>query len=76
MLFRSYTWGCHVLRHVVGGQLDEVSKHPVCDFAYACVSGLNGRHQLFAWCSLISVMSSDLYVRLCSMGVITDLRIF
>lgn len=75
VLLASYTWGCHVLRHVVGGRLDEVSKQPACDLAYACVSGLNGRHQLFAWCSLISVMSADLYVRLCSMGIITDLRI-
>ena len=31
--------------------------------------------QLFAWCSLFSVMFADLYVRLCSMGIITDLRI-
>ena len=76
VLLACYTWGCHVLRHVVGGRMDEVSKSPTCDFAYACVSNLNGRHQLFAWCSLISVMSSDLYVRLCSMGVISDLRIF
>jgi hypothetical protein len=43
--------------------------------AYACVSGLNGRHQLFAWCSLFSVMLSDVYVRLCAMGVLTDPRI-
>ncbi|MSO48373.1 MAG: succinate dehydrogenase [Acidobacteria bacterium] len=76
VLLACYTWGCHVLRHVVGGRLNEVSKSPVCDFAYECVSSLNGRHQLFAWCSLFSVMSSDLYVRLCSMGVITDLKIF
>jgi hypothetical protein len=76
VLLACYTWGCHVLRHVVGGRLDEVSKQPVCDFAYACVSGLNGRHQLFAWCSLVSVMASDLYVRLCSMGVLTDLRLY
>ena len=76
VLLTCYTWGCHVLRHVVGGRLDEVSKSPVCDYAYACVSNLNGRHQLWAWCSLFSVMSSDLYVRLCSMGVITDLRLF
>ncbi|MGE0464016.1 MAG: succinate dehydrogenase [Vicinamibacterales bacterium] len=75
VLLASYTWGCHVLRHVVGGRMDEVSKSPVCDMAYACVSGLNGRHQLFAWLSLFSVMSSDLYVRLCSMGVLTDPRI-
>ena len=76
VLLACYTWGCHVLRHVVGGFLDEVSKVPACDFAYMCVSHLNNRHQLFAWCSLVSVMSSDLYVRLCSMGVITDVRIF
>jgi hypothetical protein len=76
VLLASYTWGCHVLRHVVGGWKDEVSKSPVCDRAYACVSGLNVRHQLFAWCSLFSVMSADLYVRLCSMGVIADMRLF
>jgi hypothetical protein len=75
-LLASYTWGCHVLRHVVGGRLDEVSKQPICDFAYLCVSSLNVRHQLFAWCSLVSVMAADLYVRLCSMGVLTDVRIF
>jgi hypothetical protein len=75
VLLASYTWGCHVLRHVVGGWMDEVSKVKACDFAYLCVSKLNGRHQLFAWCSLISVMATDVYIRLCSMGVITDLRI-
>ena len=75
-LLACYTWGCHVVRHIVGGRLDEVSKSPVCDFAYMCVSNLNGRHMLFAWCSLISVMSSDVYVRLCSMGIIHDMRLF
>jgi len=75
-LLASYTWGCHVLRHVVGGRKKEISKSPVCDMAYACVTGLNGRHQLFAWCSLFSVMFSDVYVRLCSMGIWTDLRLF
>jgi hypothetical protein len=75
VLLASYTWGCHVLRHVVGGRIDEVSKSPICDKAYACVTGLNVRHQLFAWCSLFSVMFADVYVRLCSMGIWTDLRI-
>ena len=75
VLLASYTWGCHVLRHVVGGRMDEVSKSPVCDMAYSCVTSLNVRHQLFAWCSLFSVMFSDVYVRLCSMGIWTDLRI-
>ncbi|HEX5071221.1 MAG TPA: hypothetical protein VFV78_13480 [Vicinamibacterales bacterium] len=75
VLLASYTWGCHVVRHVVGGWMDEVSKVKACDFAYYCVTKLNGRHMLFAWCSLISVMATDVYIRLCSMGVITDLRI-
>jgi hypothetical protein len=36
---------------------------------------LNCRHMKFAWASLFSVALADLYVRLCSMGVITDWRI-
>jgi hypothetical protein len=75
VLLASYTWGCHVLRHVVGGRLDELSKSPVCDMAYSCVTSLNVRHQLFAWSSLFSVMFADVYVRLCSMGIWTDFRI-
>jgi hypothetical protein len=38
------------------------------------VSWLNARHQLFAWTSLFWVGFTDLYVRLVSMGVITDLN--
>ena len=75
VLLASYTWGCHVLRHVVGGRLDEMSKSPVCDMAYSCVTSLNVKHQLFAWCSLFSVAFADIYVRLCSMGIFTDFRI-
>lgn len=75
VLLASYTWGCHVLRHVVGGRMREVSKSPVCDVAYSCVTSLNIRHQLFAWCSLFSVAFADIYVRLCSMGIWTDFRI-
>ena len=76
VLLGCYTFGCHAFRHIVGGWKDEVSKSPACDRAYACASSLNGRHQLFAWCSLFSVMGADIYVRLCSMGVITDMRLF
>lgn len=75
VLLGSYTLGCHVLRHVVGGRMDEVSKSPAADTCYTCVTALNVRHQLFAWCSLFSVAFADIYVRLCSMGVWTDLRI-
>ena len=74
VLLSSYTLGCHVFRHVVGGTFDEVSKHPWCDKAYTCSTALNYKHQLFAWCSLISVAFCDVYVRLCAMGIWSDVR--
>lgn len=76
ILLGGYTFGCHSLRHLVGGRCDELSKKPVQMGAYKCVSGLNRRHMLFAWLSLFWVGFSDVYVRLCSMGIWTDYRIF
>ena len=75
-LLGSYTFGCHSLRHLIGGGCDELSKKPTRMKAYGCVSGLNRRHMLFAWLSLFWVGFSDFYVRMCSMGVWTDYRIF
>jgi hypothetical protein len=75
VLLGSYTLGCHSLRHLVGGWLDRFSGRPLRKTAYDCVSCLNRRHMLFAWCSLFSVALSDLYVRLCSMGIIHDWRL-
>jgi len=75
VLLAGYTLGCHSLRHLVGGRTDEVSKRPTQEMAYACVSCLNRRHMPIAWCSLVGVAFSDLYVRLCSMGIWTDWRI-
>ena len=75
ILIASYTLGCHALRHLVGGFKDEVSKSPICDQAYACSTALNYKHQLFAWCSLFSVAFCDIYIRLCSMGIWSDLRL-
>jgi hypothetical protein len=59
----------------VGGFLDQLSKSPARHCTYACVSCLNRRHMLWAWMSLFWVGFTDLYVRLCSMGVWTDWRI-
>jgi hypothetical protein len=75
VLLTSYTLGCHSMRHIAGGRKNEVSKSPISDACYSCSSALNYKHQLFAWCSLFSVMFADVYVRLCSMGIWTDLRI-
>jgi len=75
VLLSGYTFGCHSLRHLVGGFLDQPSRTPVCHKTYNCVSCLNRRHMLWAWMSLCSVMFSDIYVRLCSMGIWSDARI-
>jgi hypothetical protein len=75
VLLGGYTFGCHSLRHLVGGGRDEISRSRLCASSYACATALNRRHTLFAWTSLFSVALADLYVRLCSMGVLTDVRI-
>ncbi len=75
VLLASYTLGCHSLRHVVGGYLDEISRRPVRKAAYDCTSCLNRWHMKWAWMSLVGVAFADIYVRLCSMGIWTDWRI-
>ena len=76
VLLSCYLFGCHSMRHFVGGFRDLLSRAPLGTTTYDCVSCLNGKHMLWAWCSLVSVGFSDLYVRMCSMGVLTDYRIF
>jgi hypothetical protein len=71
-----YTFGCHSLRHLVGGFLDAKSKAPSCAKAYNCVSCLNTRHMLWAWVSLFWVGFTDLYIRLCATGTIHDIVFF
>jgi hypothetical protein len=75
LLLGGYTLGCHSLRHLAGGCLDRISRAPLRRRAYSCVSCLNRGHMLWAWASLLWVAFSDLYVRLCSMGIWTDYRI-
>ncbi|MGH8024291.1 MAG: succinate dehydrogenase [Limisphaerales bacterium] len=70
-----YTFGCHSLRHLVGGFLDSPSKRPLCMKSYTCVSCLNRRHMMWAWISLFWVAFGDVYVRLCAIGVWHDWRI-
>ena len=74
-LLTLYTFSCHSLRHIVGGKLDCFS----CAVAggprlktWSVVSSLNEHHMGWAWWSLGAVCFADLYVRLCSMGVVKD----
>jgi hypothetical protein len=71
-----YTFGCHSLRHLIGGFLDSKSKAPTCAKAYNCVSCLNTRHMMWAWISLFWVGFTDVYVRLCTSGTIHDFIFF
>ncbi len=74
-LLTFYTLSCHSFRHLIGGRRDLMAKRKLTFKCYSCVTGLNQRHMLYAWCSLFGVMFADLYVRMCSMGVWTDWRI-
>jgi hypothetical protein len=78
-LLALYTFSCHSLRHLVGGNVD----------CFSCVRGgqarykawrgvtrLNEHHMFWAWVSLFGVTFADLYVWLVASGRITDVRIF
>ena len=70
-----YTFGCHSLRHLIGGGRDILSSSPLALSLWRRVTWFNCRHMNFAWMSLFWVGFTDLYVRLCSMGIWTDWRI-
>lgn len=70
-----YTFGCHSMRHIIGGFADILSKSPVRKKLYDCSTYCNGQHQRWAWTSLVSVLFTDIYIRCCSMGIWSDLRI-
>jgi hypothetical protein len=76
-LIASYTFGCHSFRHLIGGRVDCMSAAGQSTAklqGWKRASWFNARHMNFAWASLAWVALTDLYVRLVSMGVITDLN--
>ena len=75
VLLANYTLGCHSMRHIVGGYVDQLSRRPLQKKAYDCSSCLNRWHMNWAWMSLFGVAFADVYVRLCSMGIWHDWRI-
>jgi hypothetical protein len=75
ILLGGYTFGCHSLRHLVGGRFDILSRHKARKKTYDCVTCLNRRHMLWAWMSLIWVGFCDVYVRMVASGAWDDLRI-
>jgi hypothetical protein len=73
-LLGGYTFGCHSFRHLIGGRHDCMScgETTLRYGAWKKVSWLNSRHMLFAWVSLFWVGFTDVYIRLVSMGVVSD----
>ncbi|MDH3648710.1 MAG: hypothetical protein OEQ53_03450 [Saprospiraceae bacterium] len=72
-----YTFGCHSWRHLIGGRRDCFSCDARSKFdhgSWKFVTKLNQHHQLWAWVSLIWIVTTDFYVRMVSMGQITDLN--
>jgi hypothetical protein len=79
ILLSFFTFGCNSLRHLAGGRLDCFSCSAAARTSHRLwkgISVLNRRHMAWAWLSLASVALADLYVRLASMGVFSDPRIF
>ena len=75
-LLSLYLTSCHSFRHLVGGRLDCFSCSPSRHVLWSQISRLNERHNLWFWLSLFSVGLTDLYIRLLSMGIISDMRLF
>lgn len=71
-----YTLGCHSMRHILGGFRNQFSRRKGFRVPYACSTCLNAAHGRWAWVSLFTVAGSDLYIRLCSMGILSDPRLF
>lgn len=75
-----YTFGCHSLRHLVGGKLNCFD----CDNfvgnvrfkAWKGVSALNEHHMFWAWVSMVGVGFADFYVWMIASGRITDYILF
>jgi hypothetical protein len=79
VLLTLYVGSCHSFRHIIGGNVDCFScarggelRHK----SWKGVSWLNQYHNLFFWASLITVGFADLYIRMCAMGIWTDVRFF
>ncbi len=81
LMLAGYTFGCHSLRHIVGGRKDCFAGGDGCGNglhfkAWSFVSLLNRHHALFAMTSLVVVGLADILVRLVAMGKISDFRFF
>ena len=73
-LLSLFSLSCNSCRHVCGGYLNSFHRAPSKYKLWSFITRLNEKHMEYAWISLFFVALADLYVRLLSMGVISDLR--
>jgi hypothetical protein len=76
VLLSLFSFSCNSCRHVCGGYVKSFHAAPGRYKLWRMITRLNERHMEYAWVSLFSVALADLYVRLLSMGVISDVRFF
>lgn len=79
VLLSLYTFSCHSLRHLIGGNIDCFSCVAFGQTRYKLWKGaskLNSKHMLWAWCSLFTVGFADFYVWMVASQTITDVRLF
>jgi hypothetical protein len=79
VLLALYTFSCHSLRHLVGGNVDCFSCVRVGQTRYKAWRGitrLNEHHMFWAWTSLFGVTFADLYVWMVASQRIRDWVIF
>lgn len=77
-LLTLYTFSCHSLRHLVGGNVDCFSCVALGGARHTLWKGasrLNKNHMLWAWASLFMVGFADFYVWMVASGTIVDMRI-
>ncbi len=76
VLLVGYTFGCHSLRHLIGGRLDCFSCTAISRSRHSMWQGvtrLNINHGTWAMASLISVALTDLYIRYVAANNITTI---
>lgn len=79
ILLSFYTFSCHSLRHLVGGNVDCFSCVAMGGLRHKLWSGastLNRHHMRWAWFSLFMVGFADFYVWMVASGRFTDMRFF
>jgi hypothetical protein len=75
ILLSGFSLSCNSLRHLVGGRVDCFSctrRRRAQHSIWQRVSALNRHHMGWAWISFVSVVLTDVYVRLLATGVIVD----